>query len=177
MTLDAGAAGDERRAVAQLHLILGPVGAGKSTYARTLCAEHRAVALILDDWMARLFGADIRPETGRVAWYLERRDRVFEQIWQLTRQLVAVDTCVVLEVGLIRRMEREAFYRRVEDAGLGLTIHLLDADREVRRERVLRRNQEKDVVQVVPLEFFEMASDLWEPPDDIELSARDVRVR
>lgn len=163
--------------MARLHLILGPVGAGKSTYARTLCAEHRAVALILDEWMARLFGADTRPETGRVAWYLERRDRVFEQIWRMTRQLVAVDTPVVLEIGLIRRGEREAFYRRVEDAGFELTIHLLDADRDVRRERVMRRNQEDGVVQVVPLELFEMASDLWEAPDDIELSARDVRVR
>jgi predicted kinase len=95
----------------------------------------------------------------------------------MTRQLVAVDTPVVLEIGLIRRGEREAFYRRVEDAGFELTIHLLDADRDVRRERVMRRNQEDGVVQVVPLELFEMASDLWEAPDDIELSARDVRVR
>ncbi|HWO17662.1 MAG TPA: ATP-binding protein [Kofleriaceae bacterium] len=161
----------------ELHLILGPVGAGKSTFARALGKKHRAVLLILDDWMAQLFGADARPATGRVEWYIERRDRCLEQIWKLTVALCEVGTPVVLELGLIRRAERDAFYRRVEDAGYELTVYLLDAPREVRRERVLRRNEERGetFAQVVPPEFFELASDLWEPPDDDELNDRSIR--
>jgi predicted kinase len=165
--------------VGELHLIVGPVGAGKSTFARALCRKHRAVPLILDDWMARLFGADERPPTGRVAWYLERRDRCLEQIWSLTEALCEVEARVVLEIGLIRREERAAFYRRVDDAGLALSVYLLDAPREVRRERVMRRNEERGetFAQVVPLEFFELASDMWEPPDDEELRERAIRER
>ncbi len=161
----------------ELHLIIGPVGAGKSTFARALGRHHRAVLLILDDWMAQLFGADERPATGRIEWYLERRDRCLEQIWKLATALCAVGTRVVLELGLIRRDERAAFYRRVDDAGHDLTVYVLDAPRSVRRERVMRRNQEQGetFAQVVPLEFFELASDLWEPPDDEEVSERSIR--
>ena len=161
----------------ELHLIIGPVGAGKSTFARKLAQQQRAVLLVLDDWMAQLYGADERPATGRIEWYLERRDRCLEQIWKLTTALCEVGTRVVLEIGLIRRAEREAFYRRVEDAGHDLTVYVLDAPREVRRERVMRRNEERGetFAQVVPLEFFELASDMWEPPDDDEASERSIR--
>ena len=161
----------------QLHLIIGPVGAGKSTFARALGQEHRAVLLILDDWMAQLFGADERPATGRIEWYLERRDRCLEQIWKLTTALCDVGTRVVLEIGLIRRAERDAFYRRVDDAGHALAVYVLDAPRPLRRERVMRRNEEKGetFAQVVPLEFFELASDMWEPPDEEEARERAIR--
>jgi predicted kinase len=163
--------------MARIHLLLGPVGAGKSTFARSLCAEQRAIRLVLDDWMARLYGADERPTTGRIAWYLERRDRCLAQIWEVADNLVALGTSVVLEIGLIRRDERASFYRRVDDVGHALTVHLLDAPRDLRRARVLRRNEEQGetFAQVVPLEFFELASDMWEPPDDEERSERDIR--
>lgn len=161
----------------ELHLIIGPVGAGKSTFVRALVQQHRVVPLILDDWMAQLFGADERPATGRIEWYFERRDRCLEQIWRLTTALCAVGTRVVLEIGLIRRQERAAFYRRVEDAGYALTVSVLDAPRPLRRERVLRRNEERGetFAQVVPLDFFELASDMWEPPDDDEDRERSIR--
>lgn len=163
--------------MAHLHLIIGPVGAGKSTFALQLSREHRAVRLTLDDWMAQLYGADERPAVGRIEWYVERRDRCLAQIWKLTQQLCAVGTHVVLELGLIQRKEREAFYARVDEAGLGLTVYVLDAPREVRRERVLRRNQEKGETfsMEVPPYFFELASDMWEPPQDDECQEREVR--
>lgn len=162
-----------------MHLVLGPVGAGKSTYVRTLAPEQRALRLILDDWMARLYGADERPASGRVAWYLERRDRCLAQIWEVADHACLLGTNVVLEIGLIRRDERAAFYERVDAAGHPLTVHLIDAPREVRRARVLKRNQERGetYAQGVPLEFFELASDMWEPPDEDERRARDIRER
>ena len=159
-----------------IHLIIGPVGAGKSTFARALGARHRAVLLILDDWMARLYGDDERPAIGRIAWYLERRDRCLEQIWSVTRSLCDLGTNVVLEIGLIQRADRDAFYGRVEDAGYKLAVYVLDAPRDVRRERVLRRNVERGetFAQEVPPEFFELASDRWQPPDADEVRDRAI---
>ncbi len=162
---------------AQLDLVLGPVGAGKSTFAAALGLRQRALVLVLDDWMARLYGADPRPETDRIGWYLERRDRCLDQLWQVAAAACDVDVPVVLELGLIQRRDRDAFYRRVDDAGYPLLVHVLDAPREVRRERVLRRNVERGptFAQVVPPEVFELASDLWEPPDEDEVRARAIR--
>ncbi|MDQ3263265.1 MAG: ATP-binding protein [Myxococcota bacterium] len=43
--------------MAHLHLIVGPVGAGKSTFARQLSRQQSSVRLSLDEWMAQLHGA------------------------------------------------------------------------------------------------------------------------
>jgi predicted kinase len=163
--------------VARLHLVIGPVGSGKSTFALQLSREHRAVRLILDDWIAQLFRAD-RPDTGLVPWYAERVQRCIEQIWKLAQSIIEVDIDVVLEIGLIQRRERERFYARVDAAGFPLTVYLLDAPRELRHARVERRNHEQGDTfsMVVPTEIFELASDMWEPPDEAELSQRSIRV-
>jgi predicted kinase len=42
--------------VAALFLIVGLPGAGKTTRARELAAEHRALRLTPDEWMIPLFG-------------------------------------------------------------------------------------------------------------------------
>jgi len=163
--------------MAHLHLIIGPVGAGKSTYARQLSREHRAVRLTLDRWMATLFGDDPRPATGVIEWYVERRDRCLAQLWEVASEVADLGTDVVLEIGLIQRAERAAFYERVDTCGYGLTVYVVDAPRDVRRARVAQRNLEQGATfsVVVPPAFFELASDLWQPPEPDECAGRDVR--
>ncbi|WP_438015375.1 ATP-binding protein [Sorangium sp. So ce315] len=165
------------RGMAHIHLLVGPVGAGKSTFALRLSREQRAVRLNLDEWMATLFSPD-RPDTGVMDWYIERTGRCIEQIWRLTERLLEAGTSVVLEIGLIRRNERERFYERVDAGGHGLTIHVLDAPRDLRRERVQRRNDQKGDTfsMVVPPHIFELASDMWQPLDEVEREGRDVRI-
>lgn len=159
-----------------IHLLLGPVGAGKSTFARQLCANRRAVRLTLDEWMAQLYSAD-RPEAGVMEWYVERTGRCIEQIWKLTQSLVAAQTEVVLEIGLIQRPARERLYRRVDAAGYEMDIYVLDAPRDERWERVQKRNQQQGETfsMVVPEHIFELASDMWEPLDEDECRRRNVR--
>ena len=161
---------------ARMHLIIGPVGSGKSTFALALGRQHRAVRHCLDDWMASLFRAD-RPETGVVEWYVERAARCVDQIWKMSAQAIDSGHSVVLEIGLLRRSERERLYARVDAAGYALDVYVLDAPREVRWERVESRNREKGETfsMVVPRHVFEMASDMWEPPDETESRVRNVR--
>ncbi|XYH95595.1 AAA family ATPase [Sorangium sp. So ce1128] len=146
-------------------------------FALQLCREQRAVRLNLDEWMTALFRPD-RPDTGVLEWYIERTGRCIDQIWRLTERMLEVGTSVVLEIGLIRRDERERFYERVDAGGHPMTIHVLDAPRDLRRERVQRRNQQKGDTfsMVVPPDFFEFASDMWQPLDDAERDGRDVRI-
>jgi len=152
-----------------LHLLIGPVGAGKTTYARTLCARTSALFLDLDAWMVRLYGDDPRPAEGVMAWYVERRDRCRALIWEVASRALDCGTDVVLEYGLVAALEREVFYTQVSAEGVGLRISLVDAPRDVRRERVAARNRAgAPFTQIVPPAFFELASDAWEPPTDSE---------
>lgn len=160
----------------RIHLVIGPVGAGKSTLVRQLVQQHRAVPLNLDDWMATLFSPD-RPDTGDVmAWYIPRTLRCLEQIWKTAEAVLAAGGDVVLEVGLIQQHQRDAFYARMGPWADAMVVYVLDAPREVRRERVLRRNAEQGETfsMVVPPHIFELASDLWQPPGEAECAERSV---
>jgi predicted kinase len=168
--------GSRARGAARIHLIVGPVGAGKSTFALRLAREQRALRLNLDEWMAALFRPD-RPETGVMEWYVERTRRCVRQIWTLTERLLEAQTNVVLEIGLIQRRERELFFEQVDAGHCDLTVYVVDAPRELRRQRVQQRNaqQGETFSMLVPPEIFELASDLWEPLDERECAGRDVR--
>jgi predicted kinase len=155
-----------------LHLLIGPVGAGKSTYARQRTAHSSGVFLDLDTWMVRLFGADARPPENVMAWYQERRERCRALLWAVAVDVLRCGTDVFLEIGLLAGAEREALYSAARDEEVPLTVYLVDAPRTVRRERVVQRNGSgRAFTQVVPLEFFELASDAWQPPSESERMA------
>lgn len=155
----------------KIHLIEGPVGAGKSTFASSLATRVGGIHIALDEWFARLFSPD-RPDTDLVPWYIERKARLTDHIWNHARALLARGVTPVLELGLVERRSREDVYMRARDAKVELAVHLLVASREVRRDRVMRRNVEKGPTfsMVVPAAFFEMASDAWEEPDELEIA-------
>jgi predicted kinase len=155
--------------MATLHFLVGPVGAGKSTFARHRCARSPALFVDVDAWMVRLFGADPRPAENVVAWYLERRARVRELAWDLASEAAGTGTNVYLELGLVTTAERDSWFDRARAADLAFTVTLVDAPRELRRDRVAQRNTAgAPNTQVVPPAFFEAASDAWEPVDDGE---------
>jgi len=155
----------------KVHLIEGPVGAGKSTYAASLARRSNGVYVALDQWFAALFSPD-RPTSDVVPWYVDRKERLLALIWNHARQILASGTDVILELGLIQRDRRVAFCHAVQDEGFEVAVHVLDAPLEVRRQRVRRRNTEQGstFAMVVPEPVFEMASALWEPPNDDECS-------
>lgn len=159
-------------------LIEGPVGAGKSTFGARLSAERGAVRFCLDEWMRDLFRPD-RPETDVIAWYLARKQRCLAQILDVAGDVVDRGLDVVLELGLVSRAERWAFYERMDAEARPVEVYVLDAPREVRLARVRARNADKGPTHhaFIPDEIFALADAAWEEPDAEELRARDIRHR
>ncbi len=159
----------------RIHLIEGPVGAGKSTYAAALARQTGGVHIALDEWFATLFSPD-RPAGDFVPWYIDRKARLLDVIWRHAGRVLASGTDAILELGLIQRQGRAEFCERMQAEGHAFTVHVLDAPLEVRRERVQRRNAEKGPTfsMVVPDHVFDMASALWEAPDEFECGEYDV---
>lgn len=158
-----------------LHLLVGPVGAGKTTYGQRLSTRNGGVFLDLDVWMVRLFGADARPQDDVMSWYLERRERCRGLLWDVALEVLRGGMDIVLEFGLVTVADREAFYEQARAEDLRLLVYLVDAPRDVRRERVLQRNNAPGpFTQIVPLELFERASDIWQPPSEPERAERRI---
>lgn len=155
---------------ATLHAIYGPCGAGKTTYAHDFARHNGAVAFILDDWMARLFGPDI-PEPIEYEWMLERVGRCEAQIWSTAAAVMATGTSVIFDIGLMRRSDRERVREIAEGAGLPLQWHFVDAPQAVRRARVEGRNQikgESFAIDVSP-DMFDFIEGVYEAPQPGEL--------
>lgn len=156
---------------ATLHVIFGPCGAGKTTYAHAFARREGAVAFILDDWMARLFGPDI-PEPIEYAWMVERVGRCESQIWATGAAVLAAGTPVILDIGLMRKDDRARVRAIAEGADLPLQWHFVDAPKDVRRARVAERNTvrgEGFAIEVTP-EMFDFIEGVYEGPEPAELA-------
>ncbi len=162
---------------ATLHVIFGPCGAGKTTYAHALARREGAVAFVLDEWGARLFGPDVQGPLD-FGWMLERLGRCNALIWSTATAVLAAGTSVVLDVGAMRRADRARIGQIAQEKGLSMQWHFVDAPQEVRRARVAGRNETKGetFAREVPPEMFDMIEGLYEAPAPAELEGALVSV-
>jgi len=162
---------------AKLNVVFGPCGAGKTTYAHALAKREGSVPFILDEWGARLFGPDVRGPID-LPWMLERAGRCAALIRSTAAAVVAAGAPVVLDMGLMRRADRERIRQFAEGAGLSLQWHFVDAPKDVRRARIAGRNTAKGetfAAEVTP-EMFDLFEGIYEAPEPAELEGAIVSV-
>ena len=154
-----------------VHMVYGPQGAGKSTFAAQLSAQTGAAVFGIDDWMLGLFMEDL-PEQMSLEWISGRTQRCERVIWSVCLQLLGLGTDVVLDLGLMRREDRQRVRQLAQDAGFLVRVHLIDAEQDVRRQRVLARNSERGETFsfVVTPEMFGFMETVYEAPDAVELA-------
>jgi len=155
---------------ATLHAIFGPSGAGKTTYAHAFARREGAVAFILDEWMARLFAPDM-PQPIEFDWMMERVQRCEAQIWSTAAAVLAAGKPVILDMGLMRKVDRDRVREIAEGAGLPLQFHYVTAPAESRRARVAERNvvRGENFSIEVTTDMFEFVEGIFEVPDAAEL--------
>lgn len=125
-----------------IHIILGNTGAGKTTYGLSLKEKERGVIFSIDHWNKMLFLDDKTPEDG-VDWFLERIQRSDTMIQSLVIQLAEAGTPAILDLGFAKKERREAFYAFAKAYNIPIQLHFLDIPSEIRKQRVVQRNQEK----------------------------------
>lgn len=148
--------------MATLFLMVGLPAAGKTTRAKQLAAEHRALRLTPDEWMKPLFGDSMADGKRNV---LEGR-----LLW-LALDALHLGINVVLDYGCWARVERFAVRWVVEDAGAAYQLVYLPVAPDVQRARVAHR-QENAPEQTFPMTEDELVR--WraqfEVPDAEELA-------
>ena len=157
-------------ATAGVHLVFGPVGAGKSTYARALATRERGVRFAIDDWMHELFAPDITPPLD-FGWIMARVRRCEQRIRATASDVLATGTPVVLDLGLMTAASRSVFRDWAAASGHAVRDHYLHAPAPLRAQRVRARNEARGETfsfEVTPMMFAFMEQH-FEPPGAAEL--------
>ncbi len=151
-------------------LVCGPTGVGKTTYSIALAQELGAVRFSIDPWMQTLYAKDMTELD--YAWMIERVDRCYQQIWEVSEQIVKLGGAVVLDLGFTTKAQRAAFVALASGAGASARIHYLSASAEQRKTWVQKRNTEQDplVYAFEVTDFmFDFMESRFEVPDPEEL--------
>jgi predicted kinase len=127
--------GDRRSTMPTVHLLHGLPGCGKTTFARTLEAECRAVRFTHDEWMVQLFGANPPAET-----FAESARRISELIWEHAARVMRVERDVILDLGFWSRESRDGARARVRALGAIPRLYAFDVSEAEMRARVRERS-------------------------------------
>jgi predicted kinase len=161
---------------AEIIMVVGCTGAGKTTYARRLSDDIGGLRFSIDEWMMPLFGPDI-PQPIEFAWMMERVDRCEAMIWTMARQSVARGVPVVLDLGFTKHEHRRKFRDLAAEAGLSAAVHFIDVSRETRWHQVEQRNTDQGdtFAMHVDRSMFDFMESMWEPPTRAEWELNDGR--
>ncbi|WP_338475029.1 ATP-binding protein [Pseudomonas khavaziana] len=119
-----------------LHLLCGKIASGKSTLAKTLAAEHRAIVLSEDHWLASLYPGEIQA----IADYLRCAQRVRGVLGPLVVNLLETGVNVVLDFPANTLANREWLLGLAQTANVPHRLHYLELDDATCRARLHARN-------------------------------------
>ncbi len=144
-----------------LHFLCGKMAAGKSTLARKLAGEHRAVLISEDIWLQRLFPEEIR----EFADYLNYSARLKTVVAPLIIELLEKGISVVLDfpanVPKTRNWIRELF----ETANADHVLHFVNTGNDQCLEQLAIRNREKpEGSKEMTVEEFEFVTSFFVAP-------------
>ncbi|MEZ5007973.1 MAG: ATP-binding protein [Chitinophagales bacterium] len=153
-----------------IHLIVGNTGSGKTTYSNELKRKTNGVVFSIDKWNKTLFLDDKKPTDG-LEWFLERIERAENVIMDLVKQLENSKTDSILDLGLSKFEHREKFRKFADLNNYQLTMHFLDISKDIRLNRVMKRNAEKGQTFEfeVTKENFDFMENWFEKPTEEEM--------
>ncbi|MBX3528761.1 MAG: AAA family ATPase [Rhodoblastus sp.] len=151
-----------------IHFIIGSTGAGKTTYARRLASEHRALPFSIDEWMQELFAPDL--VGADFVAIGERVERARRQMWDVAGKAQPLGMACVFDTGLLTRASRDQARTEAARRGLSARFHYVAAPIETRWARVAARNAARDGAYAfeVTRPMFDFIETIWQAPDAVE---------
>jgi predicted kinase len=118
-----------------LHLIYGFVGAGKTTFAKKLEKDTKAVRFTPDEWMIALYG-------DRAEDFQDKQNRITLLVYDTAKKILATGTDVILDFGFWSRKSRDHARAFARDCGVSCKLYNLQCAEDVMRRRVIKRTAE-----------------------------------
>src|SRR5262249_52007479 len=140
------------------------------TLAKALEQKIPALRLSPDEWITRLYGAELSGEALDAA-----RDPVEAALWDLATHVLVLGLDVILEYGFWSRGEREEFRSRAAQLGARSEVHFTQASESELLRRLARRNADLPAAtfRIEEARLREWIT-LFEAPGADELRPRDA---
>ena len=138
-------------------LLCGLPGSGKTTTAKSLARDRRAVRLCPDEWIAYLMD-DFFDDAAR--------ERVEELQWRVARDIALAGGTVIIESGHWLRSDRDTKRDWARGHGVGIELVVLDVPIDERWRRLAARNAAAAPASVpLTLEVLQSYEGLFQLPD------------
>src|SRR3990172_3232963 len=143
------------------YVICGFIGAGKTTFARKLEKETKAIRITKDEWIIKIFGNKITSDKD-----FERYDKnITELATDIAFEILKSGGDVILDEGFWVKSQRDDIKKKILNIGAKPILYYVECPVEKMRERVIDRSK------TPPLDSFEINEEMfdkylkyWEPP-------------
>lgn len=145
------------------HLIYGYLGAGKTTLAKRLEDEFRAVRYSLDDWIVALYGND--PAGEHIPDYTRRVYTLINTQWP---RVLAHRIDVILDFGFWTRQWRDDVRRLAQEVNATTRLYWVKCGDDTAWTRLRARNNNTQSSLYVADDSFKKLRERLEPLGDDE---------
>ncbi len=123
--------------MAKVYLICGKICCGKTTYAKKMCTENKAILLSADEIMLSLFDQCCGREL-----HMEYETRIKNYLFDKSLELIEKEIDVVLDWGFWTREERDATKEFYKSRNIDCELHYIEIDDETWEYQLNKRNNE-----------------------------------
>jgi len=146
------------------HIIVGFIGAGKTTFAKKIEAETGAVRFTKDEWMVRLFGNTPFDEK-----FAEFDNRMASLSRDVALRCLKAGISVVIDEGFWEKELRDEIRKKVLAVGGIPKLYYLEAPFETMKFRTLKRSENPTVdFFIISEEQFNHYWKFFQAPDTDE---------
>ena len=143
------------------YVICGFIGAGKTTFARKLEKETKAIRITKDEWIIKIFGNKITSDKN-----FEVYDKnITELATNIAFKILKAGKDVILDEGFWVKSQRDDIKKKLLQAGANPIFYYVETSVEKMKERIINRsnNPTKDSFEINE-EMFDKYLKYWEPP-------------
>ena len=143
------------------YVICGFIGAGKTTFARKLEKETKAIRITKDEWIIKIFGNKITSDKN-----FEVYDHtIIELARNISFKILKSGGDVILDEGFWAKAQRDEMKKKILDIGAKPILYYVESTVAKMKERVMNRSKYPPIDSFeINEEMFDKYLKYWEPP-------------
>ena len=146
------------------HIIIGFIGAGKTTFARQLEKETGAIRFTKDEWMVRLFG-----NTPPKDKFEDYDNKMASLATDMALECLKSGINVIIDEGFWVKEQRDEIREKVKNARAIPKLYYLEVPFEIMKARTLKRTENPPVDSfTIDEESFNDYWKFFQPPGEDE---------